>query len=176
VDVEQHLEAVYREHGAKVYAYALRRSDRDTAQDVLSEVFLVACRRTDELPAEPLPWLLGVAHRALANARRGQARRQALNERIVAEPAAFASSQEDGADGTVLRALASLSEGDREALMLVGWEDLTNEEAAAVLGIRTATFAVRLHRAKRRLERELRQAEAAASEPARSTHASTEVV
>ncbi len=53
------------------------------------------------------------------------------------------------------RALASLEPLDREALLLVAWEELTPKEAAESLGIRPATFRVRLHRARRRFEEAL---------------------
>ena len=65
-----------------VLAFAMRRADPDTAHDVLSETFLVAWRRIDELPAEPRPWLLGTARKVLANHRRAAERRGALHERI----------------------------------------------------------------------------------------------
>ena len=38
-----------------------------SADDVIADVFLVAWRRLEEVPADPLPWLLGVARRTLAN-------------------------------------------------------------------------------------------------------------
>lgn len=49
------------------------------------------------------------------------------------------------------QALHALSETEREALLLVAWEDLTPSLAAASLGISAAAFRVRLHRARRRL-------------------------
>ena len=52
-------------------------------------------------------------------------------------------------------ALATLSATDREALLLVAWEDLTPGAAAASLGISPAAFRVRLHRARRRVLHEL---------------------
>ncbi len=49
-------------------------------------------------------------------------------------------------------ALAVLSERDREALRLVAWEGLDPERAARAAGCSRGAFAVRLHRARRRLE------------------------
>ncbi len=92
----------------------------------------------------------------LANQRRGEARRSALQARIVqsthddVEPAAGSRG-----DSAVLRACAALSPRDQEILLLVAWDRLDRGQAARVLGISTATFAVRLHRARRRLERAL---------------------
>jgi RNA polymerase sigma-70 factor (ECF subfamily) len=47
--------------------------------------------------------------------------------------------------------LARLSDRDREAILLVAWEELDTASAAAVLGCSRAAFAVLLHRARRRL-------------------------
>jgi RNA polymerase sigma-70 factor (ECF subfamily) len=55
----------------------------------------------------------------------------------------------------VLRALSELPDDDIELLTLVAWHGLTTGEAAQVLGCTKATFFVRLHRARRRLERVL---------------------
>ena len=51
-----------------------------------------------------------------------------------------------------VRALGTLSESDRETLMLVAWEGLDNTDAASALGCSAAAFRVRLHRARSRLE------------------------
>jgi DNA-directed RNA polymerase specialized sigma24 family protein len=51
----------------------------------------------------------------------------------------------------VLQALASLSATDRDALMLTVWDGLSASDAGRVLGCSTTAFAVRLHRARRRL-------------------------
>ena len=54
-------------------------------------------------------------------------------------------------DPVLAPAFASLSERDREALALVAWEGLDSRDAARVVGCSTATFAVRLTRARARL-------------------------
>ena len=66
-------------------------------------------------------------------------------------------------DEAVFRALSALSERDREALLLVGWEGLKPAQAARVLGVRPNTFAARLYRARRRLARALAGADADAA-------------
>jgi RNA polymerase sigma-70 factor (ECF subfamily) len=65
-------------------------------------------------------------------------------------------------------ALRTLSRNDREALLLVAWEDLAPKAAAASVGITQAAFRVRLHRARRRLIVELtnQRARLAGSQPA----------
>lgn len=86
---------------------------------------------------------------------------------------ATASAGEDGPDGSraVWEALAALSEGDREVLLLIAWEDLAPARAAQVLGIGANTFAVRLYRARRRL----RHALAATSNDPNQRSTATEV-
>lgn len=125
------------------------------ADDVVADVFLVAWRRLDDVPPEPLPWLLGVARRVVANRRRGAARDVALVTRLQCEPIAPADSGAVADDPAVFQALERVSERDRELLLLVAWDGLGREQAAAVLGISPGTFAVRLHRARRRFARAL---------------------
>ena len=48
-----------------------------------------------------------------------------------------------------------LGERDREALLLVAWEGFSVAEAAVVLGCSRGAFAVRLHRARRKLGQRL---------------------
>lgn len=146
------VEALWRAWHRHVLAYALRRSDPATAEEVVAETFVVAWRRIREVPEPPLPWLLGVARRVLANRRRGEERRRALVDRLEGESR---SADQDGADGAVLEALARLREPDREALLLHAWEGLDNHAAAVVVGCSANAFAVRLHRARERFAQEL---------------------
>lgn len=148
------FEALYAAHAPAVLAYALRRTDRATAEDVLADVFLIVWRRLHELPSDPRPFLLGTARKVLANHRRSATRQQALGDRLVHErpmPNDGPHAAGTGDDPEILRALARLNEGDREALLLVGWDGLAPREAAAVVGVAAPTFTMRLSRARRRL-------------------------
>lgn len=149
------LEALWHAWHRHVLAYALRRTDAATAQDVVADTFVIAWRRLPEVPEPPLPWLLGVARRVLANTRRGDRRRAALADRLRRESPMSARVAASAADSPVLTALAALRERDREALLLHAWEGLDNAAAATVLGCSPAAFAVRLHRARQRFERKL---------------------
>lgn len=51
----------------------------------------------------------------------------------------------------VLRAVAALPRGQREALVLVEWLDLDPGEAAGLLGVAPASVRGRLHRARKTL-------------------------
>ncbi len=131
------------------------------AEDVVAEVFVVCWRRFDEIPADPLPWLLGVARHVLATLRRSEHRREALHRRLANEDCGAAEEGFAPAGDSILAAaLERLSDGDRELLLLIAWEGLSAAEVAAALGLRPATARVRLMRARRRLRGELARAEA----------------
>lgn len=154
------FEALFREHHRAVRGYALRRADPATADDVVADTFLVCWRRLERVPDDARPWLFGVARKCLANRHRQAARGGALAERLI--PPDGARDPEDVAgDRDVIRiAFGQLSERDREALALVAWEDLDLRSAARAAGCSRAAFAVRLHRARRRLAALLTELEA----------------
>lgn len=142
-------------------AYAIRRAGPTMAEDVVAEVFVVCWRRFDELPPDPLPWLLGVARHVLGTLRRSEHRREALSTRLLSEQVQGATDVlAPGGDGVLGSALGRLSDGDRELLLLLAWEGLSVTEVAAVLDLRPSTARVRLMRARRRLRVELARAEA----------------
>jgi RNA polymerase sigma factor (sigma-70 family) len=154
---EQRFERFYYAHYDRVAAYLLSRARRDHAQDALARTFEVAWRRFAEIPEPALPWLLGVARRVLSEQRRAEGRRDALIERIAETvPAAGGDHAETLATRQlVASALAQLSEVQREAVLLVAWDGLGQQDAATVLGCSRVAFAVRLHRARARLRAEI---------------------
>jgi RNA polymerase sigma-70 factor (ECF subfamily) len=153
---EARFERLFREHYAALLAYARRRVALEAVDDVVEETFLVAWRRLDELPEAALPWLYGVARNVIGTQTRGAARRRALSARLgdAAESAPQSPSpsiERERFGGVLGAALRQLSPEDREALLLVAWEELAPREAARALGEPAVTFRVRLHRARRRL-------------------------
>ena len=150
---------MYADHYDPVLRYAWRRvgADADAAADVAAEVFTVAWRRMDQIPLhQPLPCLYAVARKVVANHLRAQNRTEGLHRpdadglvtcRDVAEQVT--------ARHRVHRPWHGLGEADRELLALIGWDGLSVRDAAKALGCTAATCAVRLHRARRRLQRAL---------------------
>jgi RNA polymerase sigma-70 factor (ECF subfamily) len=173
------FERVYEAHAERVLAYALRRVPPDDAREVVSEAFLVAWRRLDEIPGHALPWLLVVARNIILNQQRSGRRRRALGSRLEADLSRRATGGSDPADEVgirqaVIAALRRLPPIEREALILSAWDKLNHREAALVAGCTPGTFAVRLHRARKRLTKELeRTGHFPNDEP---EHASTEEV
>jgi RNA polymerase sigma-70 factor (ECF subfamily) len=151
---EARFSSLYRAQARDLLGYALRRcADPDDAADVVAETFLVAWRRLGEVPPgdEARLWLYGTARRVLANQSRGTRRRDRLTERLRDELRRQLPVRQPPESGAILEALAELREGDRELLMLIGWEELTPSEAARALGISPLAARTRLHRARRRL-------------------------
>lgn len=135
-------------------AYLLRRTDYDEALEVLGETWLVAWRRRGDIPANSLPWLIGVARNILANHRRSLDRRNYLIERLRLNHTLCCPPATDPVDVELAHdveiALSSLSATDREILILVAWEGFKPREAATAMGWTPPTFSVRLHRARKR--------------------------
>ena len=160
MDTQTRFTELYRRHHAAVWTYALRRLPPGAdAGDAAAEVFAVAWRRMDGVPAEPdtLLWLYGTARRVVANQARSAVRRQRLDGRLAGlrdsrEPATDAYP---GEHAEVRAALDRLRPADREAIRLAVWEDLPVQDIARVLGCSANAVSLRLGRARRRLGTEL---------------------
>lgn len=113
---------------------------------------MIAWRRFPDLPPEPLPWLYGVARNVVLRHHAGVARQAAAREALGRERVVTADGF-DGDDETLWLAWRELREADREVLSLIAWEELSVADAARALGCSAAAFSVRLHGARRRLER-----------------------
>lgn len=156
--LEDRFRAVFA-HLPSVIAYARRRGSGDP-DAIAAEAMSIAWRRLADVPTDdPRPWLYATA-RNLVLAERRRAARLAHGE--PADIPAPAEAEVDSLDPPVAAALAALSPADREALLLVAWEDLTPSLAAASLGITAGAFRVRFHRARRRFRRALAESSPAA--------------
>jgi RNA polymerase sigma-70 factor (ECF subfamily) len=149
---QQLFEQIAAEVADSIRRYALRRTDPDTADDVLADTLLVVWRRLDDVPAGArLPWCYGVAARSLANLNRAARRQRSLVQRIVRiDPPTDTVDAAELPDPDVHRALATLRPDDRELLRLWAWEDLTPAEIAVVLDLTPNAVRIRLHRARGR--------------------------
>lgn len=153
---------VFRGAYADVVRFAQRRTHPERAEDVAAETFAVAWRRVGELPRSPddaRAWLFGIARNVLLNDHRSRRRAEALAVRL-AEASASDSPAVDAADAVARRvdlaaAWARLTDAESEALGLSAFDQLTSEQAAAVLGIAPGTYRVRLSRARAALRRHL---------------------
>jgi RNA polymerase sigma-70 factor (ECF subfamily) len=157
--------AIFAANYARVHAFAHRRLGPDLADEIAAETFLVAWRRLDVVPDQPLPWLYGVARNMVLREHRARARESAAQQ-LLNNEWPLASASPEGQREDVWHAWGDLSASDREVLALIAWEELSVSEAAHVLGVPASVFSVRLHRARRRFERHLQRATAAVTAPA----------
>jgi RNA polymerase sigma-70 factor, ECF subfamily len=146
---EMRFRSVFSHLGA-VAAYARRRGSRD-ADAIAAEAMTIAWRRLADVPEDdPRPWLYATARNLLL----AEARRSARTAGTAVDAVEPAPELHE-IDPELRAALGSLSHLDREALLLVAWEDLTPTRAAQALGIKPTAFRVRLLRARRRLRNAL---------------------
>jgi RNA polymerase sigma-70 factor (ECF subfamily) len=176
-DAGERFTALYSRHHSQVYAYAVSRTGRQLADDIVGDTFLVAWRRLGAMPPDPVPWLFGVARNVIRERYRDEVRQASLAVQLRTWAI---DAAEDVADGVVersavLSALAQLPDGDRELLTLVAWHGLSTREAAKVVGCSTAAYFVRLHRARKRFDQIMsRQAAVAPHSPSHSRSAPDE--
>jgi RNA polymerase sigma-70 factor (ECF subfamily) len=163
--VEEDFRRLWAEHHRHVLAYALRRTaQRADAEDVVAATFTVAWRRFDDKPAAEfeLPWLYAIAARVLANQWRSLRRLAALRSRLRELPDPARNERSHLPE--VVAALKQLRRDDQEILRLAAWEGLTGAELAVALDCTENAAAIRLHRARKRLEEQLAKEEPAAGQ------------
>ncbi len=159
-DPRSAFEDLYRCTRTDLLRYLVRRcDDPEEAADLLAETYTTAWRKLDVIPPGERArlWLFGVARNLLLRSARRRRVADALVERLAAElhaARATAAAHERGHDA-LRRALAQLSEPDREILTLSAWEGLAPREIAAVIDSSPNVVRIRLHRARARLKREL---------------------
>ena len=150
---------LYEDSYGAIHAYASRRVGPGAADEIAAETFLVAWRKFDALPSNPLPWLYGVARNVVAREYAASGRRRRTRAALERERPCSTGSDGDGDDSRLWDAWGQLNAGDREVLALVAWEELSVADAARALGCSAPVFSVRLHRARGRLRRLLEEDE-----------------
>ncbi len=157
---------LFRRHAPAVRRYATRRIGPDAARDIVAETFLTAFRRRDSYDLshpDARPWLFGIATRLIVRHRRSEVRLYQALARTGVDPVTEsfteqADAQEVSAHGarrTLAAALARLSAGQRDVLLLVAWGGLTHEQVAEALQIELGTVRSRLSRARAGVQRAL---------------------
>ncbi|MDR1394173.1 MAG: sigma-70 family RNA polymerase sigma factor [Bifidobacteriaceae bacterium] len=155
------VERMFAEHAKTVYRYCRLRLETQDAHDAVSEVFVVALRRVDNIPSAQVAWLLGVARRVVANQLRAKRRAGALASKLAAG-LGRGTDVPDVAESVLARdlayrALAGLRPGDREVLLLALAAPMTEAELALALGCSKKAASVRLSRARARLNQAVAQ-------------------
>ena len=157
---ETRFNEVFVAYHDEIWRYAMRRCAYDDAVNIVSDTFLTAWRRIQDVPAgdDARLWLYKVASHNVANQQRGERRYLRLVSRLAANESHSTAVAVENAtpDHAGLRiALARLSKNDQELLRLLTWEELSHEQAATVLGITPNAVAQRARRARRNLRSKL---------------------
>jgi RNA polymerase sigma-70 factor (ECF subfamily) len=151
---------VFARHADAIFRYAAIRIGPVHAEDVVAETFSTAFDRRDRFDRRATsarPWLYGIAANKLR--KHGEAEQLWL-KRAVAEPASVEVDETTHAEARIdaqrLRpelaaALLLLSPGERDVLLLHALEELTHDQVARVLGIRSGTAKTRLSRGRARI-------------------------
>jgi RNA polymerase sigma-70 factor (ECF subfamily) len=147
--------AVAEQHLDDVYGYLLYLSRNATiAEDLASETFEKALRlwqRFDPLRGTARTWLLTIARTTALDWFRAEERRR-KREQAVAYEDFHEDDRAEGLSPELERALAALTAGEREVIVLRVVLELDGEAAARVLGITPTACSTRLSRALKRLE------------------------
>ncbi len=155
------FERMYAEHADRLFAFlAYRTGDRVLAEDLLADVFerVLRKRRTfDPRKGSETTWLYAIALNRLRDEhRRSEVERRAL-ETLESAPEPEVPRPEDrlAQRDELTRALATLSEPEREVLSLRFGADLTVPQIAKVTGEPLTTVEGRLYRGLRRMRAQL---------------------
>ncbi|HEX3735796.1 MAG TPA: RNA polymerase sigma factor [Solirubrobacterales bacterium] len=156
------FERLYEDQAQALFGFlAYRTGDRALAEDLMGEAFeraLHSRARYDPAKASAKTWLYAIALNCLRDQRRrAEAEGRALDRAGAgSEPAAPDRGLGRVEDRAVLaRALAALSDEERETVALRYGGDLTAPEMAALLEEKLTTIEGRLYRALRKLRAEL---------------------
>jgi RNA polymerase sigma factor (sigma-70 family) len=156
---------LFDRHAPHIHRYLARRAGRQVADDLVAETFLTAFAKRDRYDlgySDARPWLYGIATNLVSQHRRDEARQYRIRQGAVAEPEVpdHADRVAAGVTAQAMRApldaaLAALSAGDRDVLLLIAWEQLTYQEVSRALAIPAGTVRSRLHRARTKVRQVL---------------------
>jgi RNA polymerase sigma-70 factor (ECF subfamily) len=155
------VDALFQKHHNEIYAYLVRMlRDSELAADLTQDAFVKAYKNYDTLEKDEnaRAWLYQIAHRvALDELRRRKIIRMVpwTGESHGAAPSAERIALDLRLSGPLERALASIPERQRAALLLAELHDLTGLELAAAMGVSHVAARAILTRARESLRRAL---------------------
>jgi RNA polymerase sigma-70 factor (ECF subfamily) len=132
---------------------------RDDLEDILQEILLaIHSVRSTYDPGRPfLPWLMAIAHNRAVDAIRRLARRSVRETAVAEYPETSDEAEanlpgEEYGDPEALRlAVAELPEGQRKAIEMLKFREMSLKEAAGESGMSVGALKVAVHRATKTL-------------------------
>ena len=154
--------ALVSRHLNMVYTACLRElQDASLAEDAAQSVFIILAAKAPKLSAKInlAGWLFQTARFAAKNARTRQTRRERREmeamRRTLQARGELEQSAWDNAEPLIDQAVAKLSPGEREAILLRYWDNLRLAEVGASLGVSEEAARKRVTRALTRLRVQL---------------------
>ena len=159
----QQFAPIFDRHASAVHRYLASRVGQHSADDLLSEVFVIAFRGRDSYDSsysDARPWLLGIATNAVRHHRRAETRRLTMVDRVHGFRRVQHQLATQDVAGEVLGrqqveamkiALARLDHKFVDVLVLFAGFGLSYEEIAGALDIRIGTVRSRLSRGRTQL-------------------------
>jgi RNA polymerase sigma factor (sigma-70 family) len=153
---QEEFERLYEEHAQGLLGFlAYRTGDRALAEDLLADTFervLRARRRFDPRKGSRKTWIYSIALNLLRDqVRRKEAEGRAIERVAEPAPSGTGSIHQVAERDQLVRAMAELSEEEREAIALRYGGDLTVPEIARLTGAKLTTIEGRVYRALRKL-------------------------
>src|SRR5579859_1246972 len=151
--------AIFDRYFSEIHSYLSRRVGTDVADDLTAEVFLAAFarrKRYDLSRQSARPWLYGIATNLVASHRRHEHRFYSALGRSARNTVASHDEESltdrlsaSAARPALVAALAALTTGDRDALLLAAVAGLGYQQIAEALQIPYGTVCSRLNRARK---------------------------
>ena len=147
---------IFERHAAAVHAYARKRIGSTAGEEILAQTFLTAFEkrsRFDTSYGSARPWLLGIATNLIRHHLREEREHLTALGKVVREQPEAPVDDVERLDAQRMRpklitALLTLSDDDRETLLLLALGQLSYEEVASALRIPIGTVRSRIHRAR----------------------------
>ncbi len=160
------LRELHSRYAARILRVATQSLDRDTAEDIVQDVFVAVWRKAhtfDPGRGSFRPWVFQIAHFRILNELRSRHRRtspepfaEGLETSLPdpsPEPEEVVQRGEERA--AVRSAVEALPPLHREVVQLVDVEGFSYKDAAQTLGVPIGTVMSRLHRARQQLQKSL---------------------
>lgn len=150
------LRLLYEETSAGVYSFALSMlTSREDAEDILQDVYL-SIHKSAHLYRQmgrPMEWIMTITRNLCLTKLRERKRTQPLTE--ADEPVDWIGSAKSDDRIALNEALSTLSDRERQIVLLHAVAGLKHREIAAVLGSPVPTITTQYRRALRKLKKKL---------------------